>query len=68
MNCENLFKSAIVTMSTYEPSFNDGRQIYESEWITILLTSIFRNEACGICELYGAHIAQVNFQIRKDNI
>ena len=52
-------------MSTYEPSFNDGRQIYESEWITILLTSIFRNEACGICELYGAHIAQVYFQIRK---
>ena len=57
-----MFKSAIVTMSPNEPRFNDGRPLDESEWITIMLTYVFRNEACGICELYGAHIAQVSRQ------
>ena len=54
-----------------EPRFYDndglmnGRHPDDAGWITIMLSNVFRNEACGICELYGAHIAQVYFQIRK---
>ena len=57
-----------------EPRFYDNdvlmnrRHPDEAEWITIMLSNVFRNEACGICELYGAHIAQVYFQIRKKAI